>query len=609
MLKTFIFFIPLFLFSFTGEVINAEESDTSRIYHLDEIVVTATRSEKTVKDLSATVSVITREEIEASNANSCTDILNILPGLFVQKTGAFGRADVNIRGIGDRGRRVMILIDGRPVKMGLFGCTITHSLPLDNVERIEVVRGPLSVLYGSDALGGVINIITRRPTPSEQVDYTFSYGTYDTYQHRLRAGGSRGRLDFYATADKRQSKGHLPNSAYDGEDFTARVDYQVTDGIEATLTAKYFDGHKEEPSPVTDDISSKIWNDYKRGAVDFTVSQKLGRWDLFTKLYRNFGDHEFSDGWKSKDFTNGALISSSGKIFPDNELTVGAEFRQQGGERVSEPRGEWKKSEYAVFFHDEQVLKGKIILTFGGRYNQDEISGSEFSPQAGLVLHPRKGTILRGLINKGFRSPQLNELYPFPPSNENLEAERVWNFEVGVNQRIVDGIDVDFAGYRMRGQNLIQTERISGRIPPFQFQNAGEFDFKGLEACLNAQIGREVSGRVYYTYLDPGEKTKGRPGNKVDLLLRYAKEKFFLSMNGQWVSDYFAEDSSKGRIDDYFVINTKMSYQVYTNLQVFLAVGNLLDREYELYVDLPGAQAGLYLMPKRTITAGVRFQL
>ncbi|MCK5380592.1 MAG: TonB-dependent receptor plug domain-containing protein, partial [Candidatus Latescibacteria bacterium] len=280
----------LFMLPQTGFVQELGEEQLP-LYWMDEIVVTATRTEKTIRDLSATVSVITREEIEASNAHSPMDILNTLPGLFVQRTGAFGRADVDIRGIGERGRKVMVLVDGRPVKMGLFGCTVTHSLPLNNVERIEVVRGPASVLYGSDALGGVINIITRKLAESQQVDYTFSYGSYDTYQHRVRAGGSSGPLTFYATADKRQSDGHLPNMAYDGRDFTAQAGYEITDHVEAMLTSKYFEAHKEEPLRATDPdtLISDVWNDYERGAVDLTFTGKWARWNGSLKLYRNFG--------------------------------------------------------------------------------------------------------------------------------------------------------------------------------------------------------------------------------------------------------------------------------------------------------------------------------
>ena len=601
--------VLMFALPQTGFVQEVEEEKLP-IYWMDEIVVTATRTEKAIKDLSATVSVISREEIEASHANSCMDILDTLPGLFVQRTGAFGRADVDIRGIGERGRKVMVLVDGRPVKMGLFGCTVTHSLPLNNVERIEVVRGPASVLYGSDAMGGVINIITRKLVGAQEVDYTFSYGTHDSFQHRLRAGGSRGPLSFYATADMRQSDGDVDHSSYNGRDFTAEAGYEITDRVQAILSSKYFEAQKEEPLRATDPdtLISDVWNDYERGAVDLTFTGKWARWNGSLKLYRNFGEHEFSDGWHSKDFTNGVMLNSTGRLLVGNELTVGAEFRQQGGERLSAPAGEWDKTEVAVFFHDEQILLSEWVLTFGARYNHDEFAGNVLCPQIGLVFHPREGTTLRGTVNKGFRAPQINELYLFPPSNIALESEEVWNYEVGITQRIVEGVDVDLAAYQMKGENLIQKEKHATPPPMFLFRNTGAFEFKGIEAGIRARIGDALSARLYYTYLDPGEKTKGRPGDKGDLGLRVAWKKLALSLSTQYVADYFAADDREELISNYLVADVGLSYEVIPGLRASLAVDNILNEKYEIYADLPSG-AGLYAMPQRTFTAGLIFKL
>ncbi|MBL7075303.1 TonB-dependent receptor [candidate division KSB1 bacterium] len=269
--------------------------------------------------------------------------------------------------------------------------------------------------------------------------------------------------------------------------------------------------------------------------------------------------------------------------------------------------GEWDKAEYAVFFHDEQILLRKLIFTFGARYNQDEIAGSEFCPQAGLVFHPRGGTILRGAVNKGFRSPQINELYLFPPSNTDLKPEKVWNYEVGLNQRILAGVDIDIVGYLIKGEDLIQKETNPNPPPMYKFRNTGEFDFRGIEAGLKAQIGAGLSVRIYYTYLDPGEKTRGRPGDKVDFALRYARRKLALSLTAQYVADYFAEDNWGEPISDYLVINAKLNYKIVPGFRVFLAVDNFLNRDYAIYVDLPGGSAGVYTMPGRAVTGGVSF--
>ncbi len=590
-------------------------SDSTGAYYLDEIVVSAARVERAVKDLSATVSVVTREDIEASNTKSCTDILNSLPGVFVNKTGDFGRADVDIRGLGDRGRSVMVLTDGRPVKMGLYGCTVTHTLPLNNVERIEVVRGPASVLYGSDAMGGVVNIITRRIRDGFQTDLTSSYGSYNTRHLRARHGGAFGRIDYYLTGDWRTSDGHTSNSAYEGQDGTLRLGYRLADRLEAALSAKYFDGRKEEPRLDPRDVNfttspEDTWNEYRRGAVELSLKGELGRWEGLLMGYRNFGDHLFSDGWDSEDITQGGIVHVSGPVVPGNTLTLGMDLRHQGGQVFTEAyAGEWDKAEAAVFAHDEQILLNRLILTLGARYNRDELAGGEFCPQFGLVYHLNEKTILRGLINKGFRAPQLNELYIFPPHNEHLAAEKVWNYELGLDRVFRPGIAVDLAAYRMDGTNLIEMAPNDSPPPKFLFQNIGEFQFQGLEAGLTLGPVGGFQARCGYTYLDPGERTTGRPGDKVDLMVRWMSKRVLLSTTGQYVTDYFAADHRQQRIPDYFVWDLKISYQLVSGLRAFFAVDNVMDDTYAVYANLPGSSAGLYTMPRRRATSGLVFEM
>jgi len=111
-------------------------------------------------------------------------------------------------------------VDGRPEKMGLFGCTVTHAFPLDNVERIEIVRGPSSVLYGSEALGGVVNILTHMPKEKFETDFEATYGSFNTQQYNLKHGGNFNRLSYFLTVDRRSSNGHRENSEYQGNAVT-----------------------------------------------------------------------------------------------------------------------------------------------------------------------------------------------------------------------------------------------------------------------------------------------------------------------------------------------------------------------------------------------------
>lgn len=291
---------------------------------------------------------------------------------------------------------------------------------------------------------------------------------------------------------------------------------------------------------------------------------------------------------------------------------MGSDFRQQGGEKIAtdlQPDiGNWQKNEYGVFFHDEQMLFGRAILTFGARYNKDEVAGNDISPQVGCVLHVTDGTVIRGAINKGFRSPQINELYLYPPSNTDLKPEVFWNYEVGLNQRVAQGVNIEIAGFLMKGDNLIELVQNPEPPPMFIFDNAGSFEFRGVEIGIIARYKNSVMAHIYHSYLDPQEKTAGRPKNKTDVNIRFLYRSFGCALSGQYVTNYFAADSSQNPIDDYVVINTKLTYTLRLGLQPFFAVDNVFNQDYEIYANLPGGTGGLFTMPGRTLTLGLEYE-
>ena len=344
--------------------------------------------------------------------------------------------------------------------------------------------------------------------------------------------------------------------------------------------------------------------------MDLTFSGKFGRREVIAKGYRNFGAHLFSDGWDSQDYTNGAVLHASGPLSPGNVLTLGFEFRHQGGEVRSGPlAGEWAKREHAFFFHDEQILMNRIILTCGARYNDNQVAGGEFCPQVGLASHLGDDTTFRGSVNKGFRAPQINELYIFPAHNEDLTSEVVWNYEVGLNRQIAPGLKLDLVGYLMKGENLIQLAVDDSGPSISKFQNSGEFEFRGMEANIHDQPVRNFQARVSYTHLDPGVDTTGRPGEKVDLSWRWILGRVTLSSTGQYVANYYAADGKEEPIPAYFVVDTKLSYQALSGLGIFWAIDNLFNEDYVTYANLPGNAAGLYAMPQRRWATGLSLRL
>lgn len=600
---------PIRSFAFSQKAADEKKKkDTKPTFHPhEEIIVTATMTPKAVKDCSVSTSVVGADDIKALPASNALNLLNSLPGVFIRRTGDFGRADVDIRGIGQRGRRIAILVDGRPEKMGLFGCVITHTFPLDNVKRIEIVRGPSSVLYGSEALGGVINILTRMPRTKFETDFFTSYGSYNTRQYNLRHGGNLKRLHYYLTLDRRSSDGHRENSSYSGSAFTGKVIVDLSKRYSVSFQGKYFDGKKYEAGPIGIPLTD-FWNDYKRGAVDFSLSGKGDRDEVFLKLYRNFGHHRFSDGWHSRDSIHGGIIRYTSRKMANNELTAGADFRILGGKSYNWPRGEWNKNEGAFFIQDELVLRGRFILSAGVRWHRDSLYGSTICPHGGFVFQLDEKTSLRGTVNEGFRSPQLNELYMFPAANPDLRPERVWSFEVGFRQKMAGWLTLEGAFYKMKGSDLIQTVPCDSPPPRFKFMNTGEFSFKGAEFSLRADFDQKLSGILFYTYLDSGNMTRGRPGQKLDFSFRLREKFFYVSLQTQYVTDYFAGDDSANPLPSYFLLNSRLILNISPILEFFLDINNLFNRDYRIYVDLPGIAAGVYPMPGRNLNFGFRIK-
>lgn len=548
-------------------------------------------NEGTEKQAEA-VSVVTREDIDASNAKQTTDILGALPGIFIRKTGDFGRADVDIRGIGDGGRQLGIFIDGRPDKMGLFGCSVTHTLPLNNVERIEVIRGPESVLYGSEAFGGVVNVITRKASKSFEGSLLASYGTDNTQEYRLQNGGKHGKFDYFVAADKRISDGNLPNSQYDAMDYSTQFGYVLTPDSEISLSAKYFTGTKHEPSPAT-----VAWNDYDRGALDLTYKLNAGIFQNSVKVYRSYGEHKFADGFHSKDHTDGAMLNSKAALAENNALTFGLDTRYQYADVLhTSPASmvrDYHKYEYGLYASDEHALSEKLTLNGGLRYNRDQFAGEVWVPRAGAVYKALEGTTLRGVWSKGFRAPQLNDLYLWA-GNKDLKPEKVTNTEFGLRQKLAEPVALDVAWFVMKGSDLIEAR--SGKK-----RNIGDFEFKGAEAMLTAKLSDSLNGQVNYTWFDPGSRTTGRPKDKAGASLKYAEGRVSAALSGTYVGRYFAGDNSTARLKNYCLLDLKTDYKLSGSLSVFAAADNITDKRYQVYYD------AAYTMPGRTVTGGVNY--
>lgn len=562
-----------------------------------------------------TTDSVSESEIENKNLPAAVDLIASVPGIFVTKAASQIKSDVNIRGIGDSFRRIGLFIDGRPEKMAVYGCGVSQTLLSGNIERIEITKGPDSVLYGSDGFGGLVNIITAEPVNPLEGEFSASYGTYNTRGHFTRIGGVSDKISYQVSVNDASSDGHIKNSGYDTRDYYAKFGYKIDDYSEITAGGKYFDGEEFEPKSKNPAGALQPESSYifKRGGADIGYKREFTNGEMSVLAFGDFGEHKFSDGFSSKDSMYGVFAHFVTEIFYNNILKYGAEYKLSDGKVMrgaspAIPTGEWKKSEFALFALDEYKIDDKTKLFAGLRYNYDEIAGSFFAPRAGLSYNLTEKLNARAVYSRGFRSPYINELYALPSSNENLDPEEINSYEVGIKSEYF-GITFDASGFVMNGDNIIQpTAKVPG--PGMQFQNSGSYVFKGTEISVSGEIVEGLKGFAGYSYLDPGDTSAGIAENKIDLSVDYKTGKFSFHVGGMFVFDYYAAnmDVNGGtKLDDFNVFNAKIHYNVNKELTLFAAADNFTNQKYEMFIVSFG-NARIYEMPGSTFTLGAKYK-
>ena len=327
-------------------------------------------------------------------------------------------------------------------------------------------------------------------------------------------------------------------------------------------------------------------------------------------MYRTFGEHVFdpTDGWHSTDFTDGVTLHGHRRLGFGNLVQAGIEASLLSGTWIQSDTSAptWTRQQAGVFAQDEQTL-GPVTANTGLRLEYDNIGGRALCPKVGAVGRIPTGTTVRANVNRGFRYAPLNYTSVFPPKNESLKPEVSWNYEVGLNQQILVGLDADVAAFILEGENLIETAVVPGRVPPFQFQNKGSFTFHGIEAALQFRRGPWRSSMAY-TLTDFGANTRARAGSKLNVAAGATVKKVDLDVTFQHVARYFAEDSSKSPIPAYCTVDFRAGYRLLSWLDLFASAENLLNQQYDTYADLPGTQTGLYRMPGRALTVGLKLR-
>jgi iron complex outermembrane receptor protein len=605
------------------------QSDTLR---LEEVVVTGTRARVNRSHVPMTISVISRQEIEESHESALLSILSgRVPGLFLTERGILGFGVGNtgagtlaLRGIGD-GTRLLVLIDGHPQYMGLMGHHLPDAHAAANVERVEIVRGPASLLYGSNAMGGAINIITRGATQKGwSGDGHFMAGAYNTRQYQAGASYKGERWETFFSLNHDRTDGHRADKSarFHITNGYAKAGLRLSNHFRAWGDVNLVSYETQNPGIVTNPILDNVAN-ILRGTTSVTIENDFGKIRGALSLFYNFGDHEIDDGYyplasssnpkeprnfrfRSKDHHYGIQLYQVLHPFRGTTLTAGIDFKRFGGRAWDDyndgttpdnVNADTSLHEIAGYIIVQQALFDKLTLTAGTRVENNEHFGTEWIPQAGVTYRPFRNGFFKASIAKGFRSPNIRDLFykaGWAAANPDLRPETMINREVSAGQEFLDGhLSVEFTAFIATGKNMIVTET-SGGVR--QNKNTGAFTHRGLEFSARWEILHDLGVQANYSYLHTKKPVLYAPQQQANVTASYHPGRWHISTSYRHARDL---RSTATRAETFNLWNARVAYRPLPWLGVFAKGENLGDTRYQIIDGYP--------MPGTTVTGGLHF--
>ncbi|NYT36066.1 TonB-dependent receptor [Allopusillimonas soli] len=599
---------------------------------LSNVVVTASGFEQMIADAPATITVIPREELEGKAYRNITDALQDIPGVSVEG-GAGGKLEstqITIRGMGEQ--YVLFLVDGKPLGASSEayyngfggGAQVNWLPPLSAIERIEVIRGPMSSLYGSSALGGVINVITKKVTDewigNVTLDATLQQHSEsgNAYQGRYYLSGPlvQDRLGLTLYGSRYQRREDEFEAGYPQQRIVnnnARLDWVLNEShslqLEAGLTTT--DNQRTEKTGGPSDM------DNERTVYGLTHDWKWGR-NINTKTYVLTEDVKIENG--SYDSTYKSTVLNTKTLIPldAHMISVGAEYKTEETDH-DESRFPGSKSlnltrwQTALFIEDEYNLTDDFALTAGLRFDKNEHYGTHLTPRLYGVYHWDDNLVLKGGVSGGYKTPTLKQAddniveqagrgRSWDMGNPDLEPESSTNYELGFAWSSPQDVNFGIMAYHTRFKDKIGKQYLCSTpagAPPSctynsetrysiqQYTNLDSAILQGVEASFSMPLGA-VRLITNYTYSD-SEITSGQDEGKP--LNNTPRHMFNLGLDWQaggrqnvWGKMKYKSDTIDGgedRIPSYTLVDVGTTYKFSKHITGFLAVYNVFDKQVD----------------------------
>jgi vitamin B12 transporter len=593
---------------------------------MEEVVVTATKLKTPLEDVGSSISVVTREEVEKKGKPFIVDLLRSVGGMEVVQNGGTGTtAFVFIRGA--KSEHTLVLIDGveanDPVSPGrTFDFA---NLNVDNVERIEILRGPQSTLYGSDAMGGVVNIITKQGMGKASISFFTEYGSRESKRYLVDLKGGKGQVNFSLSGSVLETGGisaagkNVGNEERDGyssSSLSAKIGFEPSEVLEVDLVSRYTSSQTE-----LDDFGGSGGDDpnHLQRFEQFYVKGE-GHVSLFEGILENIvgisfsstdrDEHDEADPLHSVDVVTGSFRGNLLKgeyranLFLENgsTLTLGIEAEEEKGRSdfFSDDGSFSLRSTFpeAAARTEGYYLQGQVGIleglhaTVGVRLDHHDRFGSKGTYRVATSYH-FGGTRVRGSIGTGFKAPSLFQLFS-SFGNLKLSPERSRGWDIGISHLFFQGkVEVEVVYYRNDFDDLI--DFVSIPAPPFgQYMNRGAVKTEGVETRLQYYVSEPLSLSLDYNYGDAEDQSTGeflerRARNRGSLSASLqVSDRGTLFLQGRFTGKRFDKvfdpvtfKSKRVTLGGYTLFDLSITYRLGSHLYVKGRLDNILDRDYE----------------------------
>lgn len=621
---------------------------------LDQPVYAPFRREGTVREATQPVYVINREQIDAQGARTVDEALRFLPGVLSEGTtgGQLGaQSGQFIRGNGSG--QTLILLDGRPInEIGFFGAFDLSNFTTDAVEQIEVIPGGGSVLYGSSAIGGVINIITRRSLADEGIEATtgLDLGSFGYNAQVLQVRGNTGNVNWNLGYNRTDSDNDFPFSLtttdFEGTRTNAEVlynnlNFQLTTNINerhrVRLGALYLTkdlgvpGGVPVPGSITGGFNALTEDDNQyteQLLLDATYEANLGQADnslLTARVYGDFLDFTFQNpdnpfGPPTDDKVNqtsiGTQLQHAWQFTENQNITYGIDYRnvQAENESVDLDSGlvttnyDDSINQTGIFARYQAAVTPRLSVNAGVRQDFNDLADGSFTSfNLGTRVGLTDTTNFRANFGRNFRVPTIADLFFAPFNNPDLSPETSLGFDVGIDQEIGDRGLFRFTFYRTEINDAINFDLAS-----FTPQNIGRVESIGIETELNYRVFDDVFAFANYTWNRPEIKDGPNPDNEGNSVPFTNADSFnlgvayepgdglYLALLLHTISDVFVDRGNLEELDSRTTVDFKLRMPLGNIWALNASVNNIFDEQYEEFPGFPGVGRSFQIGVKGT---------